>query len=165
VRIDEGGVLGRDDELHLAEQVECAAAGYPVDRGDHRLPQVSGGLRADPVPRVVEVQRRAAAGADAEFGVAERAAVHVGAEGAVARAGQHDGADGVVLAQLAPERVQLPQHPCVEGVVHLGPVQGHPGDAVVAGPVVHGLETPHARPPRSGLSAATSGAMKENTFY
>ena len=40
VRVEERGRLGGDDELDLAEHVERAAAGHPVDRGDHRLPQV-----------------------------------------------------------------------------------------------------------------------------
>ena len=46
VRVEEGRVLGRDDELDLAEHVERAAAGHAVDRRDHRLPEVAR-LRAD----------------------------------------------------------------------------------------------------------------------
>ena len=60
VRVEERRVLGRDDELGLAEHVERAAARHAVDRGDDRLPEVAR-LRADVVARVVEHERRAAA--------------------------------------------------------------------------------------------------------
>ena len=62
VRVEERRVLGRDDELGLAEHVERAAAGHAVDGRDDRLPEVAR-LRAEVVARVVEHERRAA-GAD-----------------------------------------------------------------------------------------------------
>ena len=40
VRVEEGGVVGGDDDVGLAEQVERTAAGHAVDRRDDRLPEV-----------------------------------------------------------------------------------------------------------------------------
>ena len=95
VRVEEGRVLGRDDELGLAEHVERAAAGHAVDRRDHRLPEVAR-LRADVVARVVEHERRAAAADDVGIGRVVGLAAHLlhavdaGAERLLAGAGEHD---------------------------------------------------------------------------
>ena len=40
MRIEERRVLGRDDDVGLAEHVERTTAGHAVHRRDHRLPQV-----------------------------------------------------------------------------------------------------------------------------
>ena len=42
VRVEERGVLGGDDDVDLAEQVEGAAAGHAVHGGHHRLPALVG---------------------------------------------------------------------------------------------------------------------------
>ena len=57
VGVEEGGVLGGDDEVDLAEHVEGAAAGDAVDGRDHRLPQVVA-LRPEVLAGVVEHERR-----------------------------------------------------------------------------------------------------------
>jgi hypothetical protein len=38
MRVEEGGALGRNDDVALAEEVEGTAAGHAVHRGDDRLP-------------------------------------------------------------------------------------------------------------------------------
>ena len=118
VRVEEGGVVGGDDEVHLAEDVEGPAAGHPVDRGDDRLPEVVR-LRADALARVVEVPGRVVAGELPGRQVLDRAdalAVEPGRECLVARAGEHDAADVVVGAEPEPQLAQLPLHGGVEGV-------------------------------------------------
>ena len=59
VGVEEGGVLGRHDDVHLAQHVEGPAAGHAVDGGHHRLPQVVG-LGPDVLTGVIEHERRGA---------------------------------------------------------------------------------------------------------
>ena len=40
VGVEERGVLRREDDVGLTEEVERAAAGHAVDGGDDRLPEV-----------------------------------------------------------------------------------------------------------------------------
>jgi hypothetical protein len=51
VRVEEGGVLLGDDEVHLAEDVEGSTTGDAVDGGDDRLPEVVR-LGADTLARI-----------------------------------------------------------------------------------------------------------------
>ena len=57
VRVEEGGVLGGDDDVGLTEHVERAAAGHAVDGGDDGLPEVVL-LRVDEHTRIVEHEGR-----------------------------------------------------------------------------------------------------------
>ena len=126
VGVEERGVLGGDDELHLAEQVEGARAGHAVDGGDDRLPAPVG-LRAEPRPGVVPCER-------VELGDAvggDVRPVDAGAEGALARGGEHDAPHGVVVADAGPHVGQLDLHLLVEGVVDLGAVEHDPAHAPV----------------------------------
>jgi 2-(1,2-epoxy-1,2-dihydrophenyl)acetyl-CoA isomerase len=147
VRVEEGGVLGRDDELNLTEQVEGATAGHPVDRGDHRLPQLARGLRRQQVDRIVRVHRGPAdlpeVGIPARFTDRRIGAVEPGAERLVPGASENHDPDVVVFAQLPPAGVNLMHHLPVKGVEHLGPVERDPGDAVALG-VFQRLVSRHA---------------------
>ena len=99
VRVEERRVLGRDDELDLAEHVERAAARDAVHRRDHRLPQVAR-LRADLLAGIVEHPRRASGSRcplrlllGVGVAVAHRLhAVDPGAERTLAGTRQHDAA-------------------------------------------------------------------------
>ena len=53
--------------------------------------------------------------------------IEAGAEGA-ARARDHQGADGIILLDLVHEGVGLVDHPAVEGVEALRPVEGQEAD-------------------------------------
>ena len=59
VRIEEGRVLRRDDDVDLAEHVQGAATRHAVDRRDHRLPEIVL-FGVDALARVVEHVRPAA---------------------------------------------------------------------------------------------------------
>ena len=99
VRVEEGGMFGGDDEVHLAEDVERPPTGHAVDGGDDRLPQVVG-LGADALAGIIEVPRRVVAGELARREVIEgpdALAVESGAEGLLTTAGEHHAADVVVL--------------------------------------------------------------------
>jgi len=139
VGVEEGGVLRRDDDVGLPEHVEGAAAGHAVDRSHHRLPHVVL-LRVDEDAGVVVHEGRPDGPGRDGVGILVRrqvvlgdrlVAVDPGAEGLVARPGQDHDAHVAVPAQTRPQLAQLPLHPEVEGVVLLGAVQGHGGDAVV----------------------------------
>src|SRR5450631_4496765 len=161
VRVEERGVVGGDDELDFTEHVERAAAGHAVDRGNDRLPEVRA-LRPDVVAGIVEVERRAAAGADdAGVGGLVGVATHLfhpvdaSTERLLAGAGEDDAAHRFAPAQRPPALVELTLHERVEGVVAVGSVQRDPGHAVTLF-VLERLELWE----RAHGSAATSGAAR-----
>ena len=128
MRVEEGGVLGRYQDVAFAEQIESPAAGHAVHSGYHRLPEVAL-LRAEVVARVVEhvrvggVEHVLLVFAEVGHGFLS---VDSCAEGFVARAGEHHSVDFVLCSQRPPDISQLCLHLLVEGVVDLGAVQGDP---------------------------------------
>jgi hypothetical protein len=52
VRIEEGGVVGGDDDVGFTEQVGRSPAGDPVDGSDDRLPE-AGRLRSEEFPDIL----------------------------------------------------------------------------------------------------------------
>src|SRR5262249_29358508 len=135
VWVEEGGVLGGDDELDLAQHVEGAAARDAVDGRDHGLPQV-GALGTDVVAGIVEHERRAAGSDPVGIGRVAATATHLlhavdaGAERLLARPGQDDATHVVMAPEAAPQRVELALHERVERVEAVRPVERDPGDAV-----------------------------------
>ena len=130
MRIEEGGVIGSDDDVALGEHVERSAARHAVDRTDHRFPEVAR-FRPEIVTRIVvhEVVRRA---------VQTRVTRHVGelglvsidadTERRVAGGGEHDCVDPIVAAERPPRGLQLLLHGGAEGVVGLGSIERDDGD-------------------------------------
>ena len=134
VRVEEGRVVGGDDELDLAEHVERAAARHALHRRDDGLPAVHA-LRADVTARVVVHPRGRVAGVVAHghpvrvrFGM-RFGTVDAGAEG-LALTGQDDAAHLVVVAEAVPHLVQLVLHLLVDRIEYLRTVERDPGDAV-----------------------------------
>ena len=122
----EARALGRDAQIGALHQLHAARDGGAVDRGDHRLLDVEAAQQ----------------GLGAQLAILEKAAVElvgglarlrhqrdqlaeVGARAEdVARAGDHDRANGIVVARLDIGVGEVAQKLRVEGVLHLGPVQG-----------------------------------------
>jgi len=121
VGVEEGGVLGGEDHVGLAQEVERPSAGHAVDGGDHRLPEALA-LGAEQLARVLVGEHVVA---ELDLG-----AVDPGAERLLARTGEHDGPHVVGGLGPLPHRGELVDHGRVERVVDLGPVQRDGGDAV-----------------------------------
>ena len=129
VGVEEGGVLGRHDEVAVGDEVEAPAAHHAVHRGDDGLPATI----VDGREEVVEGLARLAL---ERFGGFSRRAgghvghVHAGAERLLSRT-RDDDADHVGIAlDGRPGLAQLHGHAHIEAVVHVGSVEGERGDAV-----------------------------------
>ena len=113
-------VLGRDDEVAGEDDLEPAAEGRALDRGDQRLPAPTADDAVLPAAcrHVVAAGRQVAAGAE-----------DVGA------AGQDAGPQLVVVVQLVQGVVERVGHRPVDGVPLRGPLHGDDQDvAVTASP-------------------------------
>ena len=88
VRVEERGVLGGDDDVDLAEQVERAAAGHAVHGRHHRLPALVG-ARAEAAAGV-DVGERVERVLEAALVGRHLVAVDARAERLVAGGGEHD---------------------------------------------------------------------------
>ena len=114
------GVVDHDREVARHLQLVAAADGDPVHAGERRLadlpqPVVHVHERAEPLPVLLRV---------AEQVLAPGAQVGSDAEGPAA-AGDDDDTDLVVPGRVLEGARQLAQHPEVERVQDLRPVQGH----------------------------------------
>src|SRR5262249_47674411 len=152
-----------DDELGFTQHVEGTAAGHPVHRCDHGLPEVVA-LGPQVRARVVEHERareadRAAAAlalrpagelvgpVDVHF-----AAVDAGAERPLARSGEHRTVDVRVVTQAAPDVAQPLAHLAVEPFVPWGPFH-RPPRAAFRFLVLDVFVVAHPPPPRVRASA------------
>jgi hypothetical protein len=141
VRVEERGVIGGDDEVDLAEQVERAAARHAVDRGDDRLPTAVGAGSEQPAGIVVGEGRELVL----DTAIArDEVAVDARAERLVAARGEHHHVDRVVGADLRPDVGELGAHGQVERIEPIGAVQREPPDRAallpedrLVGPVAH----------------------------
>ena len=118
--VPDEGVVDHDREVARHLQLVAAADGDPVHAGDGRLadlpqPVVHVHERAEPLPVLLRV---------AEQILAPRAQVGADAE-RPARTGDDDDADLVVPGRVLEGARQLAEHPEVEGVQHLRPVERH----------------------------------------
>jgi len=130
--VEKGGVIGGNNEVHFAEEVEGSSARHTVDCGDHRLPEVIG-FGADALARVVEVPGRVVAGELSWRQVVHRfdlTTVQAGAECLLTASGEHHAADVVVFPKHRPQFPEFDLHHRVEGVVGLGAIEGDPCHAV-----------------------------------
>lgn len=118
--VEEGRLLGCDDELRLAQQIERPAARHPLHGGDHRLPQVVR-LRPDRDQRIVD-RVRGRGLRDLHVAVEPRA------EGATARAGHDDGPHVVIESERPPDTGQFVGRRQIDRVQPLGPVEGDERD-------------------------------------
>ena len=116
------GVLRGDREIAGGEDFHAAAQAQPVDRGDHRLPQVESMRDAGKARRRLFVVARRR----------QRLEIGADAERAVARAGDDGhaqlGISGIVVERLRKLAVARGVH----GVQHLGPIQRDRDDVAVA---------------------------------
>ncbi len=120
MRVEEGRLLGRDDELRLAQQIERPTARHPLHGGDHRLPQVVR-LRPDRDQRIVDRVRGR--------GLRHlHVPVEPRTEGPPARARHDDGPHLVIEAERPPDAAQFIRRRQIDRVQLLGPVEGDDRD-------------------------------------
>ena len=123
MRIKERGVLCRDDDVALAEEVEPSATGHAVDCGNDGLPQPLT-LRADLLAGIVVGER-------IEFLFGRNiATIDAGAKCPISGTGQYDNPYRLIEANMAPDRGEFILHALVECIVHFRPIQRHLGDVV-----------------------------------
>ncbi len=120
VRVEEGGVVGGDEDVRLAEQVEGAPAGHAVDGGDHRLPAVVA-ARSEPAARI-RIGQGVEAVLDPLVG-RDLGAIDARAKSLVTGCGDDHRPHVVVVTHVGPRRRHLVAHGGREGVVPIGPIQ------------------------------------------
>jgi hypothetical protein len=136
VRVEEGGVGGRDDDVGVGHEVETPAGADAVDGGDHRLPDPvvpRAELQLGPLrPAGLLPQRLLVAGQllHVEAGLEGRplAGVH---DERLPLAGVDDHPHRRVGVELLPRPLQLGEHRGVHGVAGIGPVEHQPADVAL----------------------------------
>ena len=146
MRVEEGRVVGCDDELDLTEDVKRASAGHAVHGCDYGLPAVARLRSYIPAGIVVHPGGGVAGVVAGRHGVGVGigdgfVAVDAGAE-RFALGGQHHAPDVIVVPNFVPEVAQVVLHLLVDRVADLRTVERHPRDAVVLGEE-QGLVTSH----------------------
>ena len=126
VGVDEGRLVGCDDDVGIDDEVEAGAGDESVDGTDRRLPHVV--LARRPVNLLVQRSLARLHGSPRRH----RPEVGAGAEVSLAGAGDDRAADPRVFANLGPDRLERLDHAGVEGVAAVGPIDPDVGDVVRA---------------------------------
>ena len=143
--VEERGVLGTNDQIAVGNEVQSAAHGHSVDRGNDGLPAAVLDGREMKPRALVRVGIALPGVARCDVGH-----VHSRAQGFLPRSGQDDADDFGIGLDVLPEATQFPGHLQRERVMAFWTVQGDRRDAFAL-LAEQGLEFHGVAPPTGGL--------------